>query len=491
MSSEQHRAVRNAAWIFLQRLGLIVAGLLFAVLVPRMMGPDVYGQFALAFALAIWFTMLCELGGSAVMSRFMPEAVHTGDPEQVKRLFGNLFALRISAGLVASIAYFIVTSIFLRDVDHVALRIFAVAILFASATDALFSLFLGLNRAARWGICTLGRRVLMVIMVPLGFRVAGLRGAIGSMLMLETVMLIVGLLWARPYFSRQMLRIDFAYLLPLFQFGILFFVAGILSNGFRYSGEAIVRTLSGDYGEVGQFGVSLNLFAAGGAAIHQFFAALAPYLSSLAAKKQEDELRRWAERMLTGLTVAVVPVVFGALLIAEEVVSLLLGPEYMAVARNLLPLSLALLALVAMNLAGVMSLVMKKPSLAIVGCAMRLLLFWLLSVLLVPRYGSFGASIAGGAAALIAATTFTWLIRRVFPYSLKRWVCALAVALPFVALVFLKGSSQVNLLLFCVAVVAYIVIVIGFRVVPWNEIAALGRMIFKSRSPDESDTAMI
>jgi O-antigen/teichoic acid export membrane protein len=45
--AEASSALRNASWVIAQRVLQIAVGVIFALLVPRLMGPQVFGQYAL------------------------------------------------------------------------------------------------------------------------------------------------------------------------------------------------------------------------------------------------------------------------------------------------------------------------------------------------------------------------------------------------------------------------------------------------------------
>ena len=77
--SDAHRTVRNAGWLVGQRVVHVAAATLFAVAVPRLMGPDVFGQYSLLTSVSMWFAMLSGLGAVSLMSRIVPALTAAGD----------------------------------------------------------------------------------------------------------------------------------------------------------------------------------------------------------------------------------------------------------------------------------------------------------------------------------------------------------------------------------------------------------------------------
>ena len=62
MTAEQRTSVRNAGWLLVQQVAQVGSGVLYSLLVPRSMGPQIYGQYALLASLAVWFVLGSKLG---------------------------------------------------------------------------------------------------------------------------------------------------------------------------------------------------------------------------------------------------------------------------------------------------------------------------------------------------------------------------------------------------------------------------------------------
>jgi hypothetical protein len=60
MSLDARVTARNAGLRLLQRGVQTAGGLLLAMTVPRLMGPAVYGRYALLTSLSLWFALLCS-----------------------------------------------------------------------------------------------------------------------------------------------------------------------------------------------------------------------------------------------------------------------------------------------------------------------------------------------------------------------------------------------------------------------------------------------
>jgi O-antigen/teichoic acid export membrane protein len=478
--TEKAKTIRNAMWLVVQRFGLIVSGLAFGMIVPRLMGPDVYGRFALMMSLGAWSVAIIDLGFGQILSRYVPAHALDPDRKNILKLFGNLLVIRLFVGVAVAVAYGVGMRLFLHDIDRLALLAISVVILLFSMSEVIFQLFLGLNRAARWGAGNLLRRWLLVFFVPAGFVIGGLKGAAFGVLLADLSVLIAGACWAGPYFSREGLRVDFSSLLSKLRFGLVFFAGGLLLTAFRNTGAAIVRFVTDDYAQVGFFGISFSVYLAGDAGIAQVAQSFIPFLSSLAARRENDALRLWVERFLRGMTAISVPAVFGAFFLARQAVPLVFGPAYRPAAANLEVMSLALVAFIPGHVANLMSVVLERPGASLSAAGVRLAVFWLVGILLVAWRGSFGVCLAIFAAAIVFSVFITVRIRKTFVYSLGKWALAILVAVPFLALAAFRSSSWIaNGALFAVATGGYWTLLMKLQVVTVSEIQSVWRAVVK------------
>ena len=122
-----------------------------------------------------------------------------------------------------------------------------------------FSLFLGLNQAARWGLGDLARRTLTLGGVLVGYPMAGLRGACAGLLAANLVVLIAGLVGVRPYLRWSAIDFRREYLGPYLKIGTSFAAGNLLLGLAQHSGETVVRMASDDYAQVGFFGAAQRL----------------------------------------------------------------------------------------------------------------------------------------------------------------------------------------------------------------------------------------
>jgi len=475
MIDEARITIRNAGFLLAQRGFHILASFLFAVLVPRMMGPANYGRYALVTSLYLWLVLCSDLSSSQVMGRYVPHFMLQGEEEKLKKFFSNLLAVSLVSGAVCACLYLLFTALWLTDLDLILLVTMAVTLLFRAVTRPFFNLFLGLNQAARWGMGEILRHWFTLVLVIIGFYLAGLPGAFLGLWLTECIILSIGVWWGKSYFSWTELRLDMRYLSPYLKFGLIFLIFHLLSAASQCSGEVMVRLFYPDYVQVAYFGLANNVFLTIALVIPQFTIAFTPFMITLQTQGKNKILRQWIEQLINGLTVGGMFVVFGVLLLGNNLVPLVLGAAYQPVAANLLPLSLTLWVQVLSSVAILLTLVYNTPKTAVMSAVIRLAALWIFGPFLIAKWGSLGGCFAVLLASAICAGYLTWRAKRMITFSLRKWASIIALGFIFLPLLWLQSSWLINALLYVVFVVGYSGFLLLLRVITFSEAVAVGR----------------
>ena len=471
------KTVQNAELVLIQRGIYIATTFLFAFFIPRMMGPRPYGQFALLYSLSFMFTMLSDFGVIQVMGRYVPQFNLQGEMENSKKLLNSFLMLNLVSGTFSAGLYLLITYFWLKDIHFLSLLTMAIIVLIRSWTNPLFSLFLGLNQAARWGSRDVLGRLLSIPLLIFFFHLGGLPAACLGLLLTEVFILILGMWWGRPYLSRSHMHLDLHFLYPYLQFGLFFFVSHLTSTAIQNGGGVLIRTLNPDYTQVSYFELAQKIFLTASLAYPQFSLSFAPLMTILLKKGKTDTLQQWTEQLLKWLTVAAVGMMFSFLLLGEDLVRLILGKAYQPVATNLLPLSLAFFFLALSNVSGLLALIYEKPKVALTGSIIRLAVFWGSGFFFISFWGSFGGSLAFLIASVFSAGYLTWHTRVHLRYSLRRWAFAIGSGAIFFPLLWFRSSLSVNVVLLIFFLIGYMVILFSFRIITWSEVRTLGQTI--------------
>ena len=78
-------------WKSVEYVGLAA----FILIVPRLMGPELYGRFALLFSLIGLLMLVIGLGALSIFGRFIPQYEAQGEKSKIQALFVELFFVRL------------------------------------------------------------------------------------------------------------------------------------------------------------------------------------------------------------------------------------------------------------------------------------------------------------------------------------------------------------------------------------------------------------
>lgn len=477
MILEAQITLRNVGLLLAQRNLFLAGNFLFAALVPRLMGPGDYGRYALLTSLAIWFSLFSHIGFQEVMVRFLPRFRAEGDEKNLKKLFNNLLTVSLVSGSITMGLYLLLTVLWLRDLDLLLLTTVASSVLIRGVAHPFFTLFLGLNQAARWGMAEIFRRWFSIVFLISGFYLNGLQGACLGLLLAELTVLLIGVWWGRSYLSWSDMRLDLFYLTPYLQFGLAFFTINLVSTAFLHSGEILVRFFNMDYIQIGYFALAYNVFQTISSTIPKFTLAFAPLMTTQLAKGETEALKEWAKQLIKWLAIGGVCAVMGVVLLGKDLVPLVLGGAYHAVTTNLLVLSFALFSLALSNVATLLTLVYNYPKIALKAGGIRLAAFWVLGIPFIIWWGSLGACLAVLCASVLYGGYFTWRIQRRIPYSLQPWAWAIALGLFFLPLWWLQSSWVINCGLYGLFIVGYVSLLFLLRIIRMEELNTVWKAI--------------
>jgi O-antigen/teichoic acid export membrane protein len=464
------RMVRNTAVIAGQRAGLLLVGVLYALLVPRILGPEDYGRFSLLISLSTLFFVLSDLGLPQALSRQVPELLPGSTRASRTAWLGVLVRTRAAAGAVAALIFLGWTRLFFPDLPPAAAPLLGLAIVVGGVTDALVSWLLGRNEADRWGWSFLLRRAQYLVLLPAGYHLGGLPGACTGVLLAEFAVLVYAV---RQHEEPPDLRAPAATVPRRFWLFALSFLAGnALAGAYRYSGEMLVKWAGCDYHEVGFFGAALNVFAAAEAGFVQLLAATAPFLSGRLVAGRPDEAARWLERILFLLLSLAGCGVIAAAGLADQLVPLVFGAGFTPVAAALPLTALALTAAVLGHGAVSAALAARRPRVYIGSAALRMLLFWLIGLPAARQYGAGGAWAAAVCAQAVGAALATVAARRVVAYRVRYLLVPLALLVPAAALAAGGGLART-----LPALAGYAGLLLASGLVRRDEWSALGRAL--------------
>lgn len=472
VTAEASVTSKNLSKVALLRLAQYPFTLLFAVLVPRLLQPEAYGRYAWFVSVVAMVAAFLDLGITEISARFVPELQRSRGETAIIRFFSRMlgFKATLNVVLVATAAVVAVA------VGPVAQRQFLwpllLVVLITDLSSSAYGLLFGLNRLALCASRDPLRRALTLVTVIVAFAEFGLMGAIFSVLIVETVMAALFLVWTRRYLSERELAPSWEYAAPLLRYGALFYLSWGVLNVWQRLGNSLIGALSGDFRQVAVFDLSNQIFLTAVGFTLFVISSLAPMFTRLRLEGKEGKLVDWSRRIVTycyaGCTVAMA----AWLLIGAPLIPILVGARYGGLYTNVAVLLCGTFPMVVVQLGLTLAMAYAEPIWYFIGLCVAVVCFVGTALLLAPHYGALGCSVATMFSCLCAALAISARYRTNMRRSLGSGLKAIAAgAIVLLPCWLLRSSPARNGVLLLGFVAVYPLVLLVARIVRRDEIS--------------------
>ena len=392
----------SRAVIGVSLIGKAAEGLTLVVLVvlmPRVLGPADYGDFAVALSTVTLVAAALALGGPTLLSRFVPvEAIDAR--RRTARAIGERF-LRvrvIQSGIVVAAAVMLV-AVAPERFPATVTALVAAAVLLDSMATLGFQVVLGLSGTTLWSFRYPLQNAIVCGAGLVLYGVAGVTGAIAGITLgaaataLVATVAVVGRLRGVPP----------APTLPdgVIRFAFVQTVSGFFLQLVQRGTVIAVVLLASSSTEAGFAALASGVALAASYVVWQAFVVELPALAARYDEATEDVEQ--SVRRLTWLsTIVMIPVGVVGVLVVDEGLPRVVGSGFADAAPAFAP-ALAILPFAGLTAAATqLSALRLRPGSRLVANAGGAIVFLVTAALAVPRWGS-----VGGTAALLAATAVT------------------------------------------------------------------------------------
>lgn len=385
--------LRAFSALSLHKIGQITGALAFAVLIPRSLGPELFGRLSFVLALSLLLHMVGDLGSLDIMGRFVPGWAQEGPAgrRRIGELVWQLTWARLGLGVLITLAL-------VGGGEHLApwlgpdrAALVGLGVALRLLSWAPYHLSFGLHRLGRWAVELSWRQWAMIPCLLLGRR-WGLDGLLVGLVVAEAVFVAPGLFWLRPYGRPS--RPAWSELQPYLRFGLGFFLANVLVVLLYRSGPVLLEVLTRDTVAVGYLGLALSLYMLLITIIGQYLTAFVPSLALLVTRGQTAEARRRLEQVIHHGTLAMGVLLIGLGLLIEPLAPLFFGSDFGPVGRLFLVLSLALPLQPLVSAGRGAAAAFGRPRVALAAMTVGLAAGLAAGLFLIPAYGATGAALA-------------------------------------------------------------------------------------------------
>lgn len=404
----------------------MVTLVLLATLVPRQLGPDAYGRFAVPLTIVTLGSLAITLGGPTLMARFVPAA-----PIEQRVALARAIGARLARGRAVQLAVIAAaTAVAVATAPDRFAPLDATLVLAALAlnvaTTLALQMTLGLGRAGPWSLRYPLQNAVLIGAVLVLEPLAGDSGAILAILVSALAGFAFAGFVAAPTVTAAVTAVEVPT--GAIRFGAFQAAGAAFVQFSQRAGVLAVAVLAGSAAETGFTALAVGIALGATYAILQAFTVSLPHLAdgqatasptaaipgptaipastavpaSTAIPAAEAVLRRLAG----GLLLALVPAMAVAALTLDRVVPAVFGTDYAGAVPAFGP-ALAVVVLAPLNALVVQASALRlRPEASLQGGIAAAATFLAVAGLAVPPLGAEGgvlATLAGAAAGSLAA----------------------------------------------------------------------------------------
>jgi len=374
----------------IQAIGKIIStelNLLAFALITRELGKSGFGEYTTVITFLSFFAIIADLGLTLVTVQMI-----NSDQENENKILGNLFGLRlISALLFIGLAPIIVLLFDYSEGVKIGVLIAAASFVFTALNQIMIGLFqsrLKMNRVAWAEIIS---RFVLIISIILAIKYKwGLNG-----MLLATSVASFSSFILHFYFAKK-----FANIKPLFNLNWWLKISKlswplaitIAFNLIYLRADTLILSLIKSPADVGLYGAAYKIIDVLSSLPFMFAGVILPLLVLAWQKKDLIKFKNILQKSFDVLALLAIPIVVGTQFLANDIMTLIAGPEFIAAGMILKILIIAVAAIFLGN--------MMSHAIVAIGAQKKVIWIYVFTsitaliayLILIPRFSYFGAA---------------------------------------------------------------------------------------------------
>jgi len=403
-------ALFNSSSIILRGLG----GLIFSIVLARLLHPEFFGVYHLSLSVAFIFLTFTDLGVNRTMVRYVSYALGKGNIILARSFLRYLFKIKFLLTFFPSIALILLSEPLAIYVFHeseliLPLGITGIFLFFFSFLDFISAAFESLQEFKYIAIKQLAYEGLKLIIVPplilLGYSAYGALAGLTMAVILTLLILLIFSLKRHPYLLKgDIIRIEKRKVLRFL--GYLTFSTLIAGLFFHHIDAVMLGILMGSE-DVGYYRAAFNIVVA-------FMGLLSAttILFPVFTQLEGDELKNAFKKTFKYMSMFAFPCAFGLAFIANPVIKVVYGEEYLPAVFPFYILCL-IIAITPMDFFGILFEAKEKPEYPAVITIIASCANVILNYVFILKFGIVGAAIATVFVRYFAVVTLVFLSKKV------------------------------------------------------------------------------
>jgi O-antigen/teichoic acid export membrane protein len=460
---------RNFSIQLIGKILSVLIGLACVAVITRALGAHAYGEYTTAITFLQMFGVVVDFGLTLTLIVMISE--HGADEEKI---VGNFFGLRLVSGfLFFSLAPLTVLTLpWSQTIDN-AVLVGAFAYFLMGGATMLIGVFQRHESMWRAALAeTLNRIFLLAFVCIAAYLSFGVVGMIVASVIANAIWLFLMMRFARPFVrvvprfeTNEWLRI-IARSWPI--------AISIIFNLLYLKGDVLFLAYFRDQSEVGFYGMAYRIIDVMTALPTMFMGLALPGLVAAWSAGNKIEFKMRVARIFDLFAMAVVPVIVGTQLIAEDLTVLIAGQEFARSGEVLRLLIFALVGVFTGTLFGHLVVAINRQKIMTWGYAAVAIISIAGYYLFIPRYGMWGAVwVTLTSEFLIGIITFALVavVSGVKPRAITTLKSILAAAIMYF---FISQISHTNVVVeLCAGALVYLLSLVALRAITISQIKSI------------------
>jgi stage V sporulation protein B len=445
---ESRKYFFDIGWVLFSSVLNMIVGFFLRPFLARWLGVDDLGIYSMIITIKEFATLIATIGISASVVKFIAES--KDDTNQISQISSSGLINSIVLSIFGAVVLYFFSGTIAKMLNMPELvtyiKIFAISLPPLCIIDTVTGLLNGLREMKERTYLLISNSVLMAILTLgpalLGF---GIRGVVIGLVIVAFSTSALAIFYMRKHVIWDLANYKL-HSRKILTFGWWILSGNIMSVIARQVDIMMVGHYLGTT-QVGYYSAASTLsqlfFVVPGAMQAITYPATATYL----AKGKKDDLQNMLDKSVKYATCILLPVALGVVIFRKEIITLIFGQKFIEAASALMILVIARVIYggTTTSIASTIS-ASGRPQLMLVPNFISIAINIGLGVILIPRFGITGASIATATALMVWTMIFFILVVRVMHINFDfRWFFRAIGSTCIAAIIFVLGVHVINM----------------------------------------------
>ena len=450
------------------------------IFIARKLGDETFGKYSFILALTQIFLIVSDFGVKAVATRDVAR-----DTSKTSQYLGNIIVLKLAFSFLTILTLIISVHILNMPRDTtIASYIFACGLFFQSMSYAFRWVFQALQIMEYEALQRVVERALLLVLSLLVlWRGLGLYALSVAFLITQIIVLILSLICAARSVKIPRLQIDFTFFTYILKTAVFFALCEVLWMVYFKIDQVMLAKIKGET-EVGWYNAAYVIVNFISLIVMLTMQVMFPVFSSL-YEKNRMKLRETTERIFRYLILIaslIVPVVF---VLADWIIRLLYGNEYVRSIDALRVLIFVIVCLFPVSLfSHILAASNRHKTQALVNLS-GVIINITLNALLIPKYSYIGAAVATIATQLLLSMTLYTVVYRFLRIKIVNILLRLLPAVGAMVLILVFSTAFSLIAALCLSTLVYLSVAYLTKSIRKEDFSLLFELV-KKEAPESS-----